>query len=679
MSLHELLRRASLLRGIGDDEVERLVASARVRDVDDGRVVFSHGDPGDTVLVVLDGAVELVASAARSGEPVARRSARRGATLGEEALLLTSGVRGCSCRAVGHARVAELSAAAVVRAAVRSGGEELGDRLRRRARRAWAREVIEAAWGSDDLDARVDAARLERVRAGEAFGSEAAASEALIVAQGACVDVDSAGDIGAHLEQGAWTTTEEGRSVRALADAWLVRVPSALAPGRGELAGEPKLELMGHIARARRRTARSLLVLDAGRCVGCDECERACGDAHGDGLARFDRSAARALVGERAATLARTTNACQHCASPACLPECPVSAIARDSSGRVTIDAASCTGCGACARACPWDAVRITPRATIVAGRSPAVALKCDLCGGGAAQPACVRACPADALVRVDGTRREERDTGPRAAPPSPGAWWRPALAGAALLVYSLPLSRRASGLVLLIVWVALALHSVARRRVSQPHSPATWTAARLRRAHEVAGALSLALAAAHGGVAAMSAAGHAVRAGAVLLAMSASTLALARRSLPTRVAALEAVAAEGHDDTAHDGSADAAFYRVLSGADTPLKSAYRALAAPYARSRLATFVAVVSGLDAGREMGRMRASLARRLGGHVTTRLGAVDELFRVAVSVRARRALRWARAIHAFASNAHAVAAYVVVAVAVVHGVLSLWASLR
>jgi len=86
---------------------------------------------------------------------------------------------------------------------------------------------------------------------------------------------------------------------------------------------------------------------------------------------------------------------CMHCDEPPCLPVCPASAIyKREEDGVVHTNDDRCIGCGACVIACPYDARHIDP------ARGTAT-LKCTLCLdriGEDMEPACVQACPTDAL-----------------------------------------------------------------------------------------------------------------------------------------------------------------------------------------------------------------------------------------------------------------------------------------
>jgi Fe-S-cluster-containing dehydrogenase component/CRP-like cAMP-binding protein len=144
------------------------------------------------------------------------------------------------------------------------------------------------------------------------------------------------------------------------------------------------------------------MVVDLDRCVRCDDCVRACSTAH-QGNPRFLREGQtldRFMVAE----------ACMHCTDPVCMIGCPTGAIHRDrDSGMIIIADPICIGCGTCAGSCPFHAIRMVEtrdsQGEILvdnAGVALQKATKCDLCLGQPVAAQCERACPHDALKRVD-------------------------------------------------------------------------------------------------------------------------------------------------------------------------------------------------------------------------------------------------------------------------------------
>ena len=168
--------------------------------------------------------------------------------------------------------------------------------------------------------------------------------------------------------------------------------------------------------------ATDVLLIDENLCVGCDNCEKACADSH-DGLSRLDREAGRTYAHLHVPT------SCRHCEHPHCMADCPPNAIHRGPDGEVFIDE-TCIGCGNCQRNCPYKVIRmdaVPPKKPSLlswlffgsgpgpgepgkkwislnteAGEEKAKkAIKCDMCSGIEGGPACVRACPTGAAIRV--------------------------------------------------------------------------------------------------------------------------------------------------------------------------------------------------------------------------------------------------------------------------------------
>lgn len=145
------------------------------------------------------------------------------------------------------------------------------------------------------------------------------------------------------------------------------------------------------------------MVIDLDRCTRCDDCVHACASTH-DNNPRFIRH------GEKHDHWMFAT-ACMHCLDPVCMIGCPTGAIARsESSGNVTINDQTCIGCSTCAHSCPYQNIRMVEindsRGLPILSNdthSPILkATKCDMCADQAGGPACQRACPHDALVRID-------------------------------------------------------------------------------------------------------------------------------------------------------------------------------------------------------------------------------------------------------------------------------------
>ncbi|HEX5756260.1 MAG TPA: cyclic nucleotide-binding domain-containing protein [Arenimonas sp.] len=163
--------------------------------------------------------------------------------------------------------------------------------------------------------------------------------------------------------------------------------------------------------------ATDVLLIDESLCVRCDNCERACADTHG-GTSRLDREAGPTYAQIHVPT------SCRHCEHPHCMKDCPPDAIRRSADGEVYI-ADTCIGCGNCQRNCPYGVIQMAPVAgrdtspsllqwLFLGGAEPGevmakasdakaakVAVKCDMCRDLSAGPACVRACPTGAAIRI--------------------------------------------------------------------------------------------------------------------------------------------------------------------------------------------------------------------------------------------------------------------------------------
>src|SRR5688572_10466743 len=115
---------------------------------------------------------------------------------------------------------------------------------------------------------------------------------------------------------------------------------------------------------------------------------------------------------------------CLHCLEPACVSACPTTALYRQDDGPVSYNADDCIGCRYCMLACPWDvptaewdnraskiskcthcADRIPQPAPVAFNGQPLSDEAARQFANTMAIPACVKACPADALRY--GTRDE--------------------------------------------------------------------------------------------------------------------------------------------------------------------------------------------------------------------------------------------------------------------------------
>ncbi len=80
------LARHDLLGNLTEEELDRLLVPARVERVDEGRVLFRKGDPGDRLYVVLSGRIS-IGTTSEAGKEVIFNVLGRGEVFGEIALL----------------------------------------------------------------------------------------------------------------------------------------------------------------------------------------------------------------------------------------------------------------------------------------------------------------------------------------------------------------------------------------------------------------------------------------------------------------------------------------------------------------------------------------------------------------------------------------------------------------
>ena len=184
-------------------------------------------------------------------------------------------------------------------------------------------------------------------------------------------------------------------------------------------------------------------LVDITKCIGCRACQVACkqwNDRDGErtelqDTLGFQNPAALSaktytlitfheLANEQAPgglDYVFTMRRCLHCLEPACVSACPTTALSRQIDGPVTYDADKCIGCRYCIWACPWGVPTaewdsLTPKiqkCTHCADRSdqpaplsrngqPLSAEENKRFREDIVVPACVKACPADALLFGD-------------------------------------------------------------------------------------------------------------------------------------------------------------------------------------------------------------------------------------------------------------------------------------
>lgn len=146
------------------------------------------------------------------------------------------------------------------------------------------------------------------------------------------------------------------------------------------------------------------LLFDVTRCVGCQECAKACKQSHGlpgsGEETELDAVTYTVVLDKGDDRYLRQM--CMHCADPSCASACPVGAFTKTDLGPVVYDASKCLGCRYCMIACPFGVPRYEWSKPVPAVR------KCDGCidrQRDGKPNACAEACPVEATVA--GTREE--------------------------------------------------------------------------------------------------------------------------------------------------------------------------------------------------------------------------------------------------------------------------------
>jgi len=171
------------------------------------------------------------------------------------------------------------------------------------------------------------------------------------------------------------------------------------------------------------------MVVDLGRCVGCQTCTIACKMENGLPPGTLWRTVLDAETG-RFPDVRRTfvPLTCMHCADPPCYDACPTTATRVRDDGIVWIVDEICIGCGSCVVACPYEARHLVPAARFYFGTPTppelatydpgrvGICTKCEFCAHKLDQapkhavpgadrewtPVCASSCIADAIVFGD-------------------------------------------------------------------------------------------------------------------------------------------------------------------------------------------------------------------------------------------------------------------------------------
>jgi Fe-S-cluster-containing dehydrogenase component len=698
---------SGLLRALDARGRADLSLASRVHELSRGAALFLSGAPAAALYVVVRGTL-------RMDGVLDPKTAEPGDLCGWDAAV-PGAVRSGAARATEASTVLELPLAALRRGLTRSGAEELLTREERRVRL----RAFRALFASTELGAALAPAELDRVigesreasfAAGDALPSGTASSAAawLVVSGLVALDHGARG----YATRGQFVGLEAAldgaqakETATALGEVLALSLPAtaleelgrrhprameqerAAARRRNERQSRVLAALGGSAApRAslgRLETASSLLVIDVGACADCGHCVRACADTHG--TARFSRIGERvtASVDVGAGLEARAyllPNACQHCREAACLAECPTGALVRDARGAVEIRTELCTGCSACVSACPWQAVKLTPRG------AAAVAVKCDLCAG-RERPECVLACPTGAIARVEparefvelrlalGGRGDRRSETSRLGPWLARSATLPVLAVAlALAGHADAPTRYGAGIAGGALLLVLLAHALVKR-VPEVRALAGRALSFLLRGrvslrplvglHAIVGVLSLAAILVHTGGRIGTGVAGALTLSFLFLVATGAAGGAAYLLVPRRLACLE----PEREPTPDAAELDRRLFSALSGGNDATRVLARNVLIPHAASALGALSLLFSTRDPAGERRALSARVTRSLGGRVSTRLSNLDSLAAAAVAVRAARAARFGRALLGAFVPVHLLLAFFLLAALAVH----------
>ena len=148
------------------------------------------------------------------------------------------------------------------------------------------------------------------------------------------------------------------------------------------------------------------MLIDTTKCVGCQRCQVACQSNRN--LPTDTKIRALSPVSPSVVQLMNVSTdpakpqnlpvkrQCMNCVNPACVAACTVGALQKRPDGPVVYDSSRCIGCRYCMYACPFGVP------TFEWNKQFSLIVKCDSCASRIDQgklPACVEACPANALT----------------------------------------------------------------------------------------------------------------------------------------------------------------------------------------------------------------------------------------------------------------------------------------
>ena len=453
-----LRRRVSILNDLSMLQMREFMLDSEPRAYRAGEVVFRRNEPGASLFAIADGSllVEIDPDNPDRTVPI-----DRGSIVGEVGLI-SGRKRGATVRTGEGAIVIEIPRSAALKLIATNDAAKR--EITRIATERQLLQMFGSV-SPEDLKEVLDSAEIRNVRAGETIINEGEEGyDIFVIRLGSMVVEKSIGGKPVFLSYlpagsyvGEMALVDRGRrtaTVRAAiksevikldGDAFrrlLDRKPELLARFKQDMSSRQELtsfiearkdgfggvvdmysQVAGFLVENGIGEATDVLLIDEKLCIGCDNCERACADSH-EGLSRLDREAGRTYAHLHVPT------SCRHCEHPHCMADCPPNALNRGPDGEVYIND-TCIGCGNCQRNCPYGVIRLAKVPPKKPGllkwlffgsgpgpgeadekwakknksksgaEAPKKAIKCDMCSGIEGGPACVRACPTGAAIRV--------------------------------------------------------------------------------------------------------------------------------------------------------------------------------------------------------------------------------------------------------------------------------------
>ena len=451
-----LRRRITILNELSMLQMREFMLDSEPRAYRAGDVLFHRNEPGASLFAIADGSVVVEID---PNDPSKTVPIPQGSIVGEVGLI-SGRKRGATVRTAEGAIVIEIPRNAALKLMATNSAAK-----REITRISTERQLLQMFGGvsSEDLAEVIQSAEIKEIRAGQTIINEGEDSyDIFVIRQGSMVVEKNIGGKPVFLSYmpagsyvGEMALIDGGRrtaTVRAAIKSEVIKLdgetfrnllrrkPDLLANFKQQMSSRQELtdyiearkdgfggvvdmysSVAGFLVENGIGEATDVLLIDEKLCIGCDNCERACADAH-EGLSRLNREAGRTYAHLHVPT------SCRHCEHPHCMADCPPNALNRGPDGEVYINE-TCIGCGNCQRNCPYGVIRmakIPPKKPSLLKwlffgsgpgpgeadekwakkkksgvEQPKKAIKCDMCSGIAGGPACVRACPTGAAIRV--------------------------------------------------------------------------------------------------------------------------------------------------------------------------------------------------------------------------------------------------------------------------------------